>query len=357
MAHSHVHVPDFTNTKFCNSSIRGRFGDAVQEVDNVIGSIYAAITKAGIADNTLTFFTADNGPWLQKSLAGGSAGLFYMGKFTTWEGGMRQPAFAHWPGRIAPASRSAEIVSTMDIFMTMINMTDSMKYLPNDNRLYDGKDMSNIIFNTNGGKSQHDCYPMYGGAINATNCPYKPTDAKFVVCSGMWAIRCKVPNYSGSYKAHWVTRFTNGTISVQDPPLLFNVEWDPSEMHPIRPSNGNYKTIVDYLTKKRQDALGTVNKVPNQMLKGQNKAYEICGAPNSQKQYPQYPNCTKTTEGFTGFTCKPVCYDEDNCKGGEPVGPDYGALPFGSMSSDDPVFHLNDDVYNDVGITVEINHN
>ena len=97
MAHSHVHVPDFTNTKFCNSSIRGmplvhnnnfylselihgiyigRFGDAVQEVDNVIGSIYAAVTKAGVADNTLTFFTADNGPWLQKNLAGGSAGIF-----------------------------------------------------------------------------------------------------------------------------------------------------------------------------------------------------------------------------------------------------------------------------------------
>ena len=75
MAHSHVHVPDFTNTKFCNSSIRGRFGDAVQEVDNVIGSIYAAVTKAGVADNTLTFFTADNGPWLQKNLAGGSAGI------------------------------------------------------------------------------------------------------------------------------------------------------------------------------------------------------------------------------------------------------------------------------------------
>ena len=36
----------------------GRYGDAVQEVDNVIGSIYAAVQKAGIADNTLTFFTA-----------------------------------------------------------------------------------------------------------------------------------------------------------------------------------------------------------------------------------------------------------------------------------------------------------
>lgn len=75
MAHSHVHVPDFTNNQFCNSSSRGRYGDAVQEVDNTIGSIYAAVDKAGITENTLTFFTADNGPWLQKKLAGGSAGI------------------------------------------------------------------------------------------------------------------------------------------------------------------------------------------------------------------------------------------------------------------------------------------
>ena len=56
--------------------IEGRFGDAVQEVDHVIGSIYAAVHKAGITENTLTFFTADNGPWLQKKLAGGSSGIF-----------------------------------------------------------------------------------------------------------------------------------------------------------------------------------------------------------------------------------------------------------------------------------------
>eukprot|EP01084_Bolivina_argentea_P256392 431655_1 len=361
MAHSHVHVPDFTNTKFCNSSIRGRYGDAVQEVDNVIGSIYAAVQKAGIADNTLTFFTADNGPWLQLNLAGGSAGLFYMGKFTTWEGGMRQPAFVHWPGRIAPSSRSAEIVSTMDIFMTMLNISDAMKYLPNDDRVYDGKDMSDIIFNRNGGRSKHECYGMYGGSINDTqHCPFKPGDPKYVVCSGMWAIRCDVPNYSGSYKAHWVTRFTNGTISVQDPPLLFNIEWDPSEMHPIRKSNSNYQHIINYLSKKREASLNSVKKgIKNQMLEGQNTDYEICAAPNSKQKYPNYPNCTLTTEGFTGFTCDPVCYDTDQCGSeGPPVGPDEGTkYEFGSMTSDDPVFHINYDNFNDQGITVTINYN
>eukprot|EP01083_Nonionella_stella_P020771 57645_1 len=341
MAHSHVHVPDFTNTKFCNSSRRGRYGDAVQEVDHVIGSIYAAIEKSGVADNTLTFFTADNGPWLQKKLSGGSAGLFSMGKFTTWEGGMRQPAFAHWPGRIAAGSKSAEVVSTMDIFMTMVNLTASTKYLPTDDRIYDGKDMSDIIFNQNGGKSKHDCYAMYGGAVNASNCEYNATDAKFVICSGIWAMRCNVPNYDTAYKAHWVTRYTDGKVAVETPPLLFNIDWDPSESYPIDKTNANYQPIMEYLSQKREEALRSLRPVPNQMELGQNTDFEICAAPNSKEKYPQYPNCTQTVEGFTGFTCKPVCYDEDNCSGGAPVARDS----YGSMSSHDPVWHVDDDIY------------
>jgi len=324
MAHSHVHVPDFTNTQFCNSSIRGRYGDAVQEVDYVIGSIYSAVQKAGIADNTLTFFTADNGPWLQKNFAGGSAGLFSMGKLTTWEGGMRQPAFAHWPGRIAAGSRSAELVSTMDIFMTMINMTNATQYLPDDGRVYDGKDMSDIIFNENGGKTKHGCYAMYGGAVNASNCPYKPNQTEYIACSGLWSMRCPIANYSGDYKAHWVTRFTNGTISVQIPPLLYNIDWDPSELHPISTKNKNYGTIMSVLEAKRNEALASLDMfVPNQILRGESAQYEICSDPNSQSKYPQYPNCTSTPAGYTGFTCDPVCYDEDNCAGGAPVAPDY----------------------------------
>jgi len=351
MAHSHVHVPDFTNEKYCNSSIRGRFGDAVQEVDYTIGGIYNAIESAGISDNTLTFFTADNGPWLAKNLAGGSAGLFYMGKFSTWEGGMRQPGFAHWPGKIKPNTRSTEVVSTMDIFVTMINIANATEYLPNDGRLYDGKDMSDIIFDNNGGKSKHDCYYMYGGAINATDCPFpNVTNPKHEVCSALWAVRCYIDELGGSYKAHWVTRFTNQTISVQDPPLLFNIDWDPSEMHPISTKNKHYDSIINYLSQKRNANLATIKPVTNQMLLGQNKDYELCADPDSKSKYPNYPNCTMTTEGYTGFVCDPVCYDEDDCKGGEPI--QYNGPIFGSIYSDDPVYNIYDDRINDRDIYV-----
>ena len=52
----------------------------------------------GLAENTLVFFTSDNGPWLIQGEAGGSAGLLRDGKGSTWEGGMREPGIAWWPG-------------------------------------------------------------------------------------------------------------------------------------------------------------------------------------------------------------------------------------------------------------------
>ena len=101
MAFNHVHVPDFVSPQHCNTSRRGRFGDALQELDALAGSIRAALKAAGAEENTLTFFNSDNGPWLIKLLDGGSAGLFTDGKETTWEvracrrGAARR---GHWQG-------------------------------------------------------------------------------------------------------------------------------------------------------------------------------------------------------------------------------------------------------------------
>lgn len=73
---NHVHTPDYMNVDHCNTSIRGFFGDAIQEMDELIGDVMQLLSTYDVANNTLTWFTSDNGPWLIRKLAGGSAGLF-----------------------------------------------------------------------------------------------------------------------------------------------------------------------------------------------------------------------------------------------------------------------------------------
>ena len=71
--------------------------------------------------------------------------------------------------------------------------------------------------------------------------------------------------------------------------MLYNIDWDPSELHPVSTKNENYAPIMAYLTQKRTEALANMKNVTNQMLLGGNSDYEICGDPDSQSKYPQYP--------------------------------------------------------------------
>ena len=112
------------------TSRRGLFGDALAEVDQAVDALLGVnghISQTlGLARNTLTLFMSDNGPSVRWGNAAGSVGTFTgqaatlqdgtpytnTGKGSTWEGGIRMPAFAHWPGVIAPHTSSPEIVST-----------------------------------------------------------------------------------------------------------------------------------------------------------------------------------------------------------------------------------------------------
>src|SRR5206468_4624480 len=101
-------------------SARGLYGDVVEELDGSVGEILATLRAENLAENTLVFFTSDNGPWLIQGLAGGSAGLLREGKGSTWEGGMREPGIAWWPGKIKPGGVTRELACSMDLFNTCL---------------------------------------------------------------------------------------------------------------------------------------------------------------------------------------------------------------------------------------------
>ena len=112
----------------------------------------------GVAENTLLIFMSDNGPWLLFGDHGGSAGNLREGKATTFEGGHRVPAIAWWPGRIAPASETAHLATTMDIMPTVAGLVGSP--LPSD-RVIDGKDLAPILFNEPSSADAYDVFYYY----------------------------------------------------------------------------------------------------------------------------------------------------------------------------------------------------
>ena len=199
--HSFPHVPLFASGKFSGTSRRGLYGDVVEEIDWSVGQLLDAIRRAGLDKNTLVFFTSDNGPWLTMGEAGGSAGLLRDGKGSTWEGGMREPGIACWPGRVRAGAVTHELACTMDLFATCLKLAGAE--LPKD-RVIDGVDMSPVLFGA--GPSQRNVFFYYRGAQ-------------------LYAAR------KGPFKAHFITRAAYGPdAAVQhDPPLLFHLAHDPSE--------------------------------------------------------------------------------------------------------------------------------
>ncbi|KAL7830932.1 hypothetical protein SRHO_G00304340 [Serrasalmus rhombeus] len=96
-----THAPVYASKRFLGKSQRGRYGDAVMELDYSVGQILSWLVTLGIDKNTFVFFTSDNGAALTSGPhQSGSNGPFLCGKETTFEGGMREPAIAWWPGRI-----------------------------------------------------------------------------------------------------------------------------------------------------------------------------------------------------------------------------------------------------------------
>ena len=119
VAHSMPHVPLYVSQKFEGKTELGAYGDVIAEIDWSVGQILQALRNNGLDDKTLVIFTTDNGPWLLFGDHAGSAGPLREGKGTAFEGGVRVPFIARWPGKIPPATVCHEPAMTIDLFPTI----------------------------------------------------------------------------------------------------------------------------------------------------------------------------------------------------------------------------------------------
>ncbi len=118
LAHAMPHVPLFPGKEFEGKSLRGRYGDVVEEIDHSTGQILARLKQLNLDENTLVVYTSDNGPWAPYGIDAGSAGPLKGAKGSVWEGGIRVPAIFRWPGRIPPGQVTSELAATLDFLPT-----------------------------------------------------------------------------------------------------------------------------------------------------------------------------------------------------------------------------------------------
>ena len=141
-AHNAVHTPIWPGAAFAGKSQNGRFGDWVEEMDWSVGQVLDALRSQGLDKDTLVVFTSDNGPWLIKGADGGSAGPLRGGKGSTWEGGVRVPTLAWWPGRVPAGSVNDAVAATIDLLPTFVALVGgAVPTTP----VIDGRDITPIL--------------------------------------------------------------------------------------------------------------------------------------------------------------------------------------------------------------------
>lgn len=143
------HHPYTPAEQFQGSSAVGVYGDAIHELDWIVGQIVACLQDQGILDQTLILFTSDNGGMFsqlgQQAFQRGHVmnGPLLGYKFGAWEGGHRVPFIVSWPAQVEAATVSNQLISTIDLLATFaaltqqsievadsINMLDAFLYEP-----------------------------------------------------------------------------------------------------------------------------------------------------------------------------------------------------------------------------------
>jgi arylsulfatase A-like enzyme len=163
VAHAMPHVPLFVSDKFKGKTSGGLYGDVIAEIDWSVGQILAAVARANLDRDTMIIFTSDNGPWLSYGNHAGSQGPFREGKGTAFEGGVRVPFIARWPGQIPAGTTSSVAAMNIDVLPTIAARAGAA--LPRER--IDGVDMWPVL----SGKSRDDLhdalYFYWGTALHA----------------------------------------------------------------------------------------------------------------------------------------------------------------------------------------------
>lgn len=195
----------------------GPYGDFIQDLDLSVGRILDELDKRGLTKNTLVIFSSDNGGedrnfahLEREAIAKGLKmnGSFKAGKHTVYEGGMRVPYIARWPGHIPAERVSNEPISIGDTLATFAALTGAALPAPEQA----AEDSFNIL------------PVLLGEQVDPSNRPVRVGHSGFGVFSvrkGPWKWIEGIPAHPKKPKS----------AADQYVPQLYNLEKDPSEQN------------------------------------------------------------------------------------------------------------------------------
>ncbi len=197
------HAPIVPNDAFDGKSQAGAYGDFVVETDDSCGQILQALRDAGFEDNTIVFFSADNGPegyayvrdekfdhWSAAPLRGLKRDIY--------EGGHRVPTILKWPGMTKPDSVFSSLFSQTDLmatFASFLNFTlpdksaeDSYDFLPHWKGESPSSPRTTMVHNTFKDEYaiRHQDWVLINAKSGANRQP-----------SAAWREKHRVPEYDG----------------------------------------------------------------------------------------------------------------------------------------------------------------
>lgn len=232
------HVPRDPNPRFAGKSGVGARGDAVVQFDSEVGALMDELRRDGLDDDTLVILSSDNGPAVADGYADGALptetkmghhanGIYRAGKYSDYEGGIRMPFIARWPGHIKPGTVIDQPISLTDMVATAAALT-GRKLGPAD--APDSFDILPAL--TRGAPSQP--FLLFG------NPNRKYGEQASAIREGDWKLIVRV-----SHDEH--RNPPSGTPDPQGQPQLFDLSTDPREDHDVA---GRHPDVVAHLTQE-----------------------------------------------------------------------------------------------------------
>jgi arylsulfatase A-like enzyme len=215
------------------------YADGMMEHDMHVGKFLEMLDELGIADNTIVFYSTDNGPHYN-TWPDAAATSFRGEKNTNWEGGWRVPAMVRWPGHIPAGSVSNDIVHHMDWFPTFAAVAGESDL---KQQLLTGYTSSALGRSYRVHLDGYDILPMLTGRANASprhEIFYFSDDGDLTALRyDDWKLIFMEQKSAGTFRV-WMEPFTPLRV-----PLMFNLRRDPYERAEIT-SNTYYDWLIDH---------------------------------------------------------------------------------------------------------------